>query len=351
MAELLERSLLVTTEHEQLLKQEKRAHARESELTALVAELQAANAALQEKIRRRASKHSEVVAKYGLVQEQLQAAERERQQTVQTSDARHHEATSRVHTLQQQLDEMAQRNEELSGELVRVETLSKGRVVEMSSSLHALQADLAATHKELQSTTAALAAASGQRDLDAQDLATATEKIEKLKEIATYNKDRYNEMVTWRDLATARETDLRQSNALLREQLLAVQQKRDALATSIQFSNMVLKGSTDRKDDGGKIDGRSAVKSDACSAASAGQTAHTSHTPHSEVGSQGDAQRALVAPPEAADDASGGRGAEGVPGVMGVGGTGGVGGVGGVGGEGAGTPLGAFFGLFSPGNA
>ena len=61
------------------------------------------------------------------------------------------------------------------------------------------------------------------------------DKIEKLKEICSYNKNRYNDLLTWKDLATSREADLRDANALLRTQLLTVSQRRDALANSIQL--------------------------------------------------------------------------------------------------------------------
>ena len=61
------------------------------------------------------------------------------------------------------------------------------------------------------------------------------DKIEKLKEICSYNKNRYNDLLTWKDLASSREADLRDANALLRTQLLTVSQRRDALANSIQL--------------------------------------------------------------------------------------------------------------------
>jgi len=46
------------------------------------------------------------------------------------------------------------------------------------------------------------------------------------QEIATYNKERHNELLLWRELAEAREADLRAANALLRGKLEDAKRRR-----------------------------------------------------------------------------------------------------------------------------
>ena len=243
VAELHERSLLVKQEHEQLLRQNKRSSTREADLKASNKTLQDQWLQLKQAFEDLQSRseafnvtETSLVAKLTLAQEELLTLKREQQE------------------LQQKYEE---REEWQKKELMRIEGQAKAQALAAAAAAtDSPTRNVVVTGTEVPNDDANLVSTVTQtlvglipmpspekrkEDME-KDLALAQgqivdmeDKIEKLKEICQYNRNRYNDMLTWKDLAMSREADLRDANALLRAQLSTVSQRRDALANSIQL--------------------------------------------------------------------------------------------------------------------
>ena len=220
--EFHERSLLVKVEHEELLSQNIQLKASAKIYQDLYQPIKIERDGLLVWRDGAINKEAELVAAYTLLQEKLLQVQKDHREALNlqgSTSASEKLAQMKLSKLQQQVDANT-----------KVQALAGSKEAELTKEYQKLQEEMLSLQKEHANTVEALKQASAGElgETEVGWLATSTGQVEKLKEIAAFNKDAFKDMLAWKELALVREKDLKDSNGLLRDQinLLLLQQQR-----------------------------------------------------------------------------------------------------------------------------
>ena len=224
--EFHERSLLVKVEHEQLLAQNIQLKASAKNYQDLYQPIKIERDGLLVWREGAISKEAELVAAYTLLQEKLLQAQKDHREALNlqgSTSASEKLAQLKMTKMQQQLDAST-----------KVQAVSGTKEAELTKEYQKLQDEMLSLQKEHANTVEALkqASAGALGETEVGWLATSTGQVEKLKEIAAFNKDAFKDMLAWKELALVREKDLKESNGLLRDQINLLLQQRGSLSGS-----------------------------------------------------------------------------------------------------------------------
>ena len=226
--EFHERSLLVKIEHEDLLAQNIQLKASAKNYQDLYQPIKIERDGLLVWREAAINKEAEFVAAYTLLQEKLLQAQKDHREALNlqgSTSASEKLAQQKMTKMQQQIDAHT-----------KVQALSGTKEAELTKEYQKLQDDMLSLQKEHANTVEALkqASAGALGETEVGWLANSTGQVEKLKEIAAFNKDAFKDMLAWKELALVREKDLKDSNGLLRDQInmLLQQQQRGSAGGS-----------------------------------------------------------------------------------------------------------------------